>query len=107
AEKAKQLSPEVISLDIFTPKGNGLDALFEFRHAPITANIPVIVISVVDERNIGFALGASDYLLKPIERNALLEAVQKHLPAKDHQGEKILVVDDDRQTLELIGHVLR
>jgi len=45
------------------------------------ANIPVIILSIVDQKQVGFALGAADYLIKPVRRAALLEAIRRHVPS--------------------------
>lgn len=60
--------------------GNGWEALSEFRSDPATQRIPIIVVSVVDQKKVGTTLGAADYLIKPVERQMLLEAVRKHAP---------------------------
>lgn len=67
-EVAAQLRPDVIILDILLPDRSGWDVLTELKANPATQNIPVIVISVVDERSCAFDLGAAAYLLKPIAR---------------------------------------
>jgi CheY-like chemotaxis protein len=95
-------------LDVFMPGGNGFDTLVALRKAPETANIPIIIVSIVDQRQVGFALGAADYLIKPIRKPVLLETIRKHVPAAaDDDDATILLVDDDRGTLELLEETLR
>ena len=107
-KKAQELRPDAITLDVFMPGGNGFDTLVELRKGPETANIPIIIVSIVDQKQVGFALGAADYLIKPIRKPVLLETVRKHAPAAaDDDEAAILLVDDDPQTLELLEETLR
>jgi len=106
-EKAQQLLPDAITLDILLAGGNGFDTLVELRKVPETANIPVIIVSIVDQKRVGFALGASDYLIKPIRKPMLLEAIRKHVLPRPDQDASILLVDDDAGTLELLAEVLQ
>lgn len=107
-KRAKQLRPAAITLDVFMPGGNGFDTLVELRKEPETANIPIIIVSIVDQKQVGFALGAADYLIKPIRKPVLLETIRKHVPsAADDDDATILLVDDDPRTLELLGEILR
>jgi CheY-like chemotaxis protein/anti-sigma regulatory factor (Ser/Thr protein kinase) len=106
-KKAQELRPDAITLDVFMPGGNGFETLVALRKAPQTANIPIIIVSIVDQRQVGFALGAADYLIKPIRKPVLLEAIRKHvLPYADDDA-AILLVDDDPKTLELLEETLR
>ena len=83
-KKAQQLRPDAITLDVLMPGGSGFETLVALRKAPETANIPIIIVSIVDQRQVGFALGAADYLIKPIRKPMLLEAIRKHvLPFAD------------------------
>jgi len=107
-KRAQQLHPDAITLDVFMPGGNGFDTLVALRNAPATAHIPIIIVSIVDQRQVGFALGAADYLIKPIRKPALLDTIRKHVPAAaDDDDAAILLVDDDPGTLELLEETLR
>jgi len=109
-EKAQQLHPDAITLDILMEQGhsdrNGFETLLALRKMPVTANIPIVILSVIDQKQIGFALGATDYLIKPIPRSALLETIHKHVPLLDDET-TILLVDDDPRSLELLEEALR
>ncbi|MGH9545237.1 MAG: response regulator [Terriglobales bacterium] len=106
--RAKELRPDAITLDVFMSAGNGFDTLVELRKRPETAHIPIIIVSIVDQKQVGFALGAADYLIKPIRKPVLLEAVRKHVPAAaDDDDATILLIDDDPKTLELLEETLR
>jgi signal transduction histidine kinase/DNA-binding response OmpR family regulator len=105
-EKARQLRPSVITLDILMPGGSGFETLFKLKNTPEVAHIPVIVVSVVDQKQMGFTLGAAEYLVKPVQKPALLEAVRKHVQPGAGTSNNILVVDDDRETLDLVSNIL-
>src|SRR6202047_1069281 len=87
--------------------GNDFQTLVALRKSPETANIPIIIVSIVDQKQVGFALGAADYLVKPIRKPLLLETIRKHVPLPTDDDAAILLVDDDPRTLELLEEVLR
>jgi CheY-like chemotaxis protein len=89
------------------PGSSGFQTLAELRKNPATADIPVIVLSIVDQKQVGFALGAADYLIKPVRKPALLEAIQKNVPSPDDDASSILLVDDDPKALEMLEETLR
>jgi PAS domain S-box-containing protein len=105
--KARVLKPDAMTLDVLMSGGNGLEALVALKAAPETENIPIIVVSIVDNRQVGFALGATDYLIKPINKQAVLESLSKHVPAASDGNSTFLLVDDDFRTLELLEEALR
>ena len=106
-EKAKQWKPDVITLDILLPVKDGWQVLRELKQHPLCKNIPVIIISMLDERNVGFGLGAVDYFVKPVQKDALLESLKKAtLSFKQQQSAKILVIDDDRSVIDLVQVIL-
>ena len=74
---ARDSKPDVILLDLLMPGKSGWETLYKLRSTPATAGIPVIITSVMDEKKMGFALGAADYLVKPVAKETLLEAVRK------------------------------
>ena len=74
--KAKELLPLAITLDIIMPYRDGWSVLRELKSNPRTCNIPVIIISIIDERPEGFKLGASDYLIKPIDHQYLAKRLR-------------------------------
>ena len=78
-KKALQLLPDTITLDVLMSGGNGFETLVALRKSPETANIPIIIVSIVDQKQVGFALGAADYLIKPIRKPVLLETIRKHV----------------------------
>jgi PAS domain S-box-containing protein len=107
-EKARTLWPTVITLDILMPKVDGWDFLTRVKADSRTASIPIVVLSIVDERGKGFALGASEYLVKPVDREDLVRAVRHAVRIASHEVRDItvLAVDDDPIVLELMDAVL-
>ncbi len=107
-EKAKQWKPDVITLDILLPVKDGWQVLRELKQHPLCKNIPVIIISMLDERNVGFGLGAVDYFVKPVQKDELLESLRKVTGTrlKLRQSAKILVIDDDRSVTDLVQVIL-
>ena len=105
--KANQPNVAAITLDILFPAGNGFTTLELLKRRPEIASIPVIIVSVVDQKRVGFALGAAEYLLKPVSQSALKEALCKHVPIRTSFRPVILIVDDDPAALELTQSILR
>jgi len=90
------------------PKKDGWQVLQELKNLAETENIPVIIVSIVDECDIGFSLGAVGYLVKPIDKKQLLQSLEElDLPAKENGAPlKILVIDDQPEDIKLIETVL-
>jgi PAS domain S-box-containing protein len=101
---ARERAPAAILLDIYLPKLDGWTVLSELKSDPTLARTPVIIISVAEERARAFALGAVDYLVKPIDPQRLAGTVAHAIGGE--RGE-ILVVDDDADTRELVSRQLR
>lgn len=74
--KAKELKPFVITLDIMLPKKDGWEVLQELKADPSTRDIPVVIHSIIENRELGFALGATDYLVKPVDHSALIDRIK-------------------------------
>ncbi|MGA7925375.1 MAG: response regulator, partial [Candidatus Sulfotelmatobacter sp.] len=105
-KKAQELRPDAITLDVLMSEGNGFEALVALRKNPETVNIPIIIVSSVDQKQVGFALGAAEHLVKPIRKPLLLETIRKHVPSHAGDDGAILLVDDDPATLELLEETL-
>ena len=104
--KADEIQPFAITLDILLPKKDGWQVLREMKTKPNLQSIPVIIVSVTEERQLAFGLGAMDHLVKPIDKETLLASLQSlKLPSRDGSP-RILVVDDDPQTVRLLSTVL-
>ncbi|HEY2496324.1 MAG TPA: response regulator [Candidatus Angelobacter sp.] len=104
--KARELQPDAITLDILMPNSNGFEALLSLKSAPETANIPIIVVSILDQQKMGFALGAADHLIKPVDKGLLLRTIRKYTQPLTIAESLILVVDDDPLTLDLLETTL-
>jgi signal transduction histidine kinase/CheY-like chemotaxis protein len=106
--EARARPPAAIVLDILLPGADGWEVLREFKADPALRDLPVIIVTVVDERELGLALGAVDYFLKPVDRAALLSRLARYaFTRKDPSGDvRILAVDDDPAALDLIEGAL-
>lgn len=103
-ELAKRHKPAVITLDVMMPGMDGWAVLTALKADPETATIPVIVMTMVDDRNLGFALGATDYFTKPIDWQRLNGVLHKYRrPATD---QKVLVVEDNGPAREMLRRTL-
>ncbi|MZH03591.1 MAG: response regulator [Nitrospinae bacterium] len=101
-ELARKLHPSLITLDVLMPGMDGWTVLTELKADPELANIPVFVISMVDDENKGYSLGASEYLTKPIDRTRI------HILMKKYKWDSgsALVVEDDTGTRKMLSKML-
>jgi CheY-like chemotaxis protein len=76
-ELAREIIPRAIILDVLMPGIDGWSVLTAIKSDPRLADVPVIMASIVEDKNLGFALGAADFLTKPIERSRLLSVLRK------------------------------
>ncbi len=108
-EVAAEHQPDAITLDLLMKPVHGLEVLLQLKNDPRTSRIPVIVVTIVDQPAIGGALGADEYLIKPVDKATLLAAVERCLRSRGGTppARSILVVEDDVSTLEMIVEVLR
>jgi adenylate cyclase len=90
---ARQLSPALITLDVLMPGMDGWSVLQALKADPALALIPVVMLTIVDEQNRGYALGAADYLTKPIQRDRLRTLLERIRPEDGRR--QVLIVDDD------------
>ncbi len=102
--KAREVKPDVITLDVMMPNMDGWTVLNSLKADPELAAIPVVMLTIVSDKNMGYALGASDYLTKPLERSKLLTALRKY--GCEQVACEILVVEDDPNTREVISRML-
>jgi PAS domain S-box-containing protein len=93
---ARDLRPDVITLDILMPGLDGWDVLAALKADAALAPIPVVVVTIVDDRNAGFALGAVDFLQKPVERGHLLDALRRAV--RERGADAALLAHDDDET---------
>ena len=104
--KAAEIKPFAITLDIMLPKKDGWQVLKALKANPDLQSIPVIIVSITEERQLGFGLGAVDHLVKPIDKTALLASLRSlHLPERNGSV-RILIIDDDPQAIRLLSTAL-
>lgn len=104
-ELVRNHRPMAVTSDIMMPGLDGWGVLSAIKGDPETADIPVILVTMGDTQELGFALGAFDFLSKPLDRNQLLKALERINMPKSSEAE-ILVVEDDRDTRELLQRTL-
>jgi signal transduction histidine kinase/DNA-binding response OmpR family regulator len=100
---ARQVRPRAITLDVMMPGMDGWAVLSALKADPELADIPVIIVSIIDDKNLGYALGASDYLTKPLERDRLGDVLRKRINATSGT---VLVAEDEVATREMLRRVL-
>ncbi|MFW5472870.1 response regulator [Knoellia sp. CPCC 206450] len=101
-QTVRDTEPDVVVLDIHLPGMDGWDVLTEIKSDPRLASTPVVVVSVLPDRIRGMALGASEYLVKPVARDDLLAALRRVVPARGGTSRRTaLIVDDDPHAYEL------
>ncbi|GII22996.1 response regulator [Planosporangium mesophilum] len=106
---ARRERPDAVILDVLLPGIDGWGVLRTLKHDPGLHDVPVFVVSVVDERDAGLSLGAADFFLKPIDRRRLLAKVGEYLldAQADPDPMTVLAVDDDPATLDVLARALR
>ena len=100
-DTVRRLSPAGVILDILLPGIDGWEVLAQLKADPGTAAIPVVVVSMLDERGRGFALGAAEYLVKPVSKEQLLAALYR-AAAMPEQPHTVVAIDDDPLAIELV-----
>jgi PAS domain S-box-containing protein len=98
-EIMRKSPPDIVTLDVMMPKIDGWSVLGIMKSDPMLQQIPVIMLTIVDDRNLGFSLGASEFMTKPIDRSRLIGLIQQFTHAKDAV---ILIVDDDPDVRAII-----
>jgi CheY-like chemotaxis protein/nitrogen-specific signal transduction histidine kinase len=98
--RAREMHPAAITLDVVMPDLDGWSVLAALKGDPTLADIPVILVTIVDDRQRGYALGATDYLIKPIDRKRLTESLRALC---DGATGRVLLVEDD----ELVRKIIR
>jgi CheY-like chemotaxis protein/anti-sigma regulatory factor (Ser/Thr protein kinase) len=102
---AKEARPDVITLDIIMPDLDGWSVLKALKADPELCDIPVVLVTIMRDRDLGFALGAADYITKPLDREVLMRVVGRHF--RGDGGAQVLVVDDDPKTRDMLRRTLQ
>lgn len=109
-ELAQRIRPDVITLDVMMGGMDGWDVLSALKSDPYLADIPVVMLTMVDNKKQGFALGAADYLTKPLDRKRLVELLTKYRKntgqTDQMQPGDLLIVEDDPNTRDLLKRTL-
>jgi signal transduction histidine kinase/DNA-binding response OmpR family regulator len=101
---ARELHPAAITLDVLMPGMDGWAVLSALKSDPSVADIPVVMLTIVDDKNLAFGLGAADYMIKPVDRERLAQILGKfhHVPPP----RSALVVDDEASAREMVARIL-
>lgn len=102
---AKKLRPKVICLDILMPSMDGWSVLSAIKSDPELQNIPVVIWSMTSDRQLGYALGASEFLTKPVNRERLISVMDRYISNRNDHN--VLVIEDDEATSELLTRLLQ
>jgi len=92
-KQAREIDPDVIILDVMMPEMDGWNVLSSLKNDPVLSEIPVVMLSMIEDKHMGFALGAADYLTKPIDREKLSNMLRKYRRTSDEA--LVLVVEDE------------
>ena len=101
---ARKLAPDAITLDVMMPGMDGWSVLQALKADPDLADIPVVMMSMAGDRSLGYALGADDYLVKPIDRKRMMTVLRKY--QSDPAAGAVMVVDDDTFMREMVRRQL-
>jgi signal transduction histidine kinase len=101
---ARQLHPYAITLDIMMPHMDGWTVLQHLKSDPATRTIPVFILSITENKALGFSLGVTDYIIKPFDRSDLLSKLKECDTTGPH---RVLLVDDDPQIIRLFQEAIR
>ncbi len=96
---AKEHKPDLITLDVMMPSMDGWAVLSALKADPATADVPVVMLTMVEDRPMGFALGATEYVTKPVQKSRVLEAVSRCV---GQNSDDILVVEDDPLAADIV-----
>jgi signal transduction histidine kinase/DNA-binding response OmpR family regulator len=102
-DKVKELIPDCVILDILMPHRTGWEIIEELKQIPETKDIPIIISSIIDEKNRGFALGAKAYLVKPVHKDELLF----HLTRLTQKRARVLIIDDTKEDVIVLKKMLQ
>jgi CheY-like chemotaxis protein len=101
---ARTLNPAAITLDVLMPGMDGWEVLRELKADPATQDIPVIMVTMTDDRALGYALGATEFLTKPVQRTQLVQLLERYAPEDTER--RALVVDDKLENREVLRRAL-
>ncbi len=103
-EQARKLRPDAITLDVLMPGMDGWQVLSRLKEDSELSGIPVVMVSILDDRSLGYSLGAADYLNKPVDHNRLREVLSRH--SNNGASSRVLVVEDEPAAREMIRRMV-
>jgi GAF domain-containing protein/CheY-like chemotaxis protein/anti-sigma regulatory factor (Ser/Thr protein kinase) len=103
---ARELHPDAILLDVLLSESDGWQVLYDLKQHSVTTDIPVILLTIVDRQALGYQLGAAAYLLKPLQPDAVRDALERVLGTAPQTPRRVLVVDDDPSVIDLLRQTL-
>ncbi len=103
---AKEQRPDVITLDVMMPDMDGWAVLSALKSDPELHSVPVIMLTMLDQKEMGYALGVSDYMMKPIDRDRLISILKKYRGLSSVNN-PVLVVEDDTHTRQMMCQMLQ
>lgn len=101
---ARTRFPRLITLDVMMPSMDGWSVLSTLKADPKTQDIPVVMVSMVDDLQLGYTLGAADYLTKPVDRSRLVAALNRHVTPSERSV--ALIIDDLADNRTMLNHAL-
>jgi PAS domain S-box-containing protein len=101
---ARKMAPNLIFLDVMMPKMDGWTVLSALKGEKKLAEIPVIMLTILNDQEMGYMLGASEYLNKPIDRSRLSAVLKKYRPNEGASG--VLIIEDDEPTRQVLARSL-
>ena len=101
--RAAELSPAIITLDVMMPHMDGWSVLRQLKADSVLRHIPVVMVTIVTDKGMGYTLGADDYLTKPVDREMLVHVLRRFVP---EGAGKILIVEDDPDTRVVLRRTL-
>ncbi|MDM8535613.1 response regulator [Desulfobacterales bacterium HSG17] len=105
-EQVKKRPPDLIILDVMMPKMSGFDVAAVLKNNPLTQNIPIIILSIVQDKERGYRIGVDKYLSKPVNMENLFNEIS-HLIRQEKSSKKVLIVDENKSTVKTLADVLR
>jgi PAS domain S-box-containing protein len=109
--RARELRPDAITLDVLMPDMDGWAVLTALKADGELADIPIIMLTILDQEDMGYALGASDYLIKPVDAERLVAVLQQYRREDSSIGDPsagypVLIVEDDTSTREMLRRII-
>jgi CheY-like chemotaxis protein len=104
--QVKTAQPDLIILDVMMPQINGFDVAAVLKNDPQTMGIPIIILSIIEDKQRGYRLGIDRYFTKPVNTEGLLKDIGLLL-SQGTSKKKVLVVDENESTLRILAEVLQ